>query len=736
MAVNPGAARAVVLATVVALVGLTDSGGSDRGDRADGAPVDLEWRTYGVEDGLPGASVRSIHVSGDDLWVGTDSGLALGRDGRWTGWTTDDGLPRAPISAIDVDPRTGDVWLGTLGEGLVRFTAGRFDRFTQFNSGLAGDQVFDVAVEDGGILAATNGGLSSFEPATDVWDLFVEPRADLPEIAVTSLCSGSGALHAGTWCGPLLRFDEEQGRWNPVTPTGQARLRPDTSVAAAAVERALWWVTQAGLFRRTGSGRWKALQLPAVAGAGAFVNCLGARSESEAWLGTDSGLLVLADWATETWIVYRRIEGASSGEVSLVRSGRIVETRAVPSTLPDNRIRCLAFQDDGVWVGTHRGLVRGSRPGSAELRDRPPRDSVASEVDEGRRIPIGVLAPLSRPIARPMADSAYPADAVDHVAVERAVSRARRRASEIKLVENLYTFARYGWGTLQDSFSILRGLRDVRGLIGYIGPHARIDTATALRTEVPLVNVAPTEPTPDESVHPWIFRCGSNDPRRHRLLLDHVLDSQGGSRLAAVRPPDPEDRIHLDRWVRHARRRGHEPVAELDGDPEAYQLATLIEELRRSQADVVLTWSDARTSAVLLRRLREAGLNALFVGGDRIVNREFITLAGPDPGPVIALGRCPHHDSAEEVAPPETDDLRRRLGLSRLPPSPHATRSFEATEHLIAAIERGGPERQAIREALREMEYVTLARLEDGAWHFRVLSQPAAGQPATWRRLR
>jgi hypothetical protein len=137
-----------------------------------------------------------------------------------------------------------------------------------------------------------------------------------------------------------------------------------------------------------------------------------------------------------------------------------------------------------------------------------------------------------------------------------------------------------------------------------------------------------------------------------------------------------------------------------------------------------------------LRRLRAAGLNALFVGGDRIVKREFITLAGPDPGPVIALGPCPHLDSAEEVAPGDTDDLRRRLGLSRLPASPHATRSFEAAEHLLAAIERGGPERQAIREALREMEQVTLARLEDGAWQFRILPHPAEDQPATRRRLR
>ncbi len=137
--------------------------------------------------------------------------------------------------------------------------------------------------------------------------------------------------------------------------------------------------------------------------------------------------------------------------------------------------------------------------GSAKVRDELPGGTLGN--DKARRIPIGVLVPFSRPIARPAADSPFPADAVDRVAVERAVGRARRRArghSQITLVESLYTFERYGWGTPQDSFSVLLRLHDVHGLIGYIGPNARIDTATALHTEVPLVNVAPTEPTPDE----------------------------------------------------------------------------------------------------------------------------------------------------------------------------------------------------------------------------------------------
>ena len=171
-----GSTRLLVLATLVGLSFALDPGLPGGEDVAVERPVVFTtWRILGVEDGLPDASIRSVRVVGDEVWVGTDGGLGLLRDHGWGVWTADDGLPGAPISAIDEEPGTGDMWLGTLGGGLVRFTAGRFDRFTQFDSGLAGDQVFAVVAAEERIWVATNGGISSLEPATGSWDLHVEP---------------------------------------------------------------------------------------------------------------------------------------------------------------------------------------------------------------------------------------------------------------------------------------------------------------------------------------------------------------------------------------------------------------------------------------------------------------------------------------------------------------------------------------------------------------------------------
>jgi ABC-type branched-subunit amino acid transport system substrate-binding protein len=517
-------------------------------------------------------------------------------DADWRALGDRDGFPRAAISAGATDQRTGDVWVGTWGGGLVRSTAGRFDRFTQFNSGLAGDLIFDVTVVGGRIWVATNAGVSSYEPTTNNWGLYLDPAEGQPQIAVTGFRPAPDGLYAETWAGPPLLYDPARDEW-----------------------------------ARVGEHE---------------------RDRSEAW-----------------------------------------------SELPES----------------------ADLPGSAA-------SPAAAEV-EPTSVPIGILGPLARPISRPGGSSTATVDTVDRTAVVRAVDRANRRVGggerrPFALAQELHTFETYGWGTAQDSYAVLRDRHDARGFIGFIEPHACLDTAVALRTEVPVVNVAATEPTIDETDNPWVFRCGGNDPRRQRMVLDHVLDLPGPMRLALLFTPGHETRAHLDRWDGHARSRGHEPLATIDFDPQVDDLTPVVDRLRDTRATVLLTWSDTPTSAAVLRGLRAAGWGGLFVGGDRIVTGEFVDLAGANPGRVLAPGRCRHYDLNGDDAPDGHDELRTRLRASPAPVSPHARRSFDAAMHLLAAIEIAGPERVAIRDTLSEMRTATLARLEDGAWVVSALETP------------
>jgi len=126
--------------------------------------VYTEWEHFTTADGLPNDHVFAVKVDGPRVWVGTEDGLACldKRTGKIRSWREEDGLPWRVVSALDVNRKTGELWVGMFGGGLARFSGGRFDHFHQLNSGLVNDVVYGVAVEHDNVWAATTAGASRY----------------------------------------------------------------------------------------------------------------------------------------------------------------------------------------------------------------------------------------------------------------------------------------------------------------------------------------------------------------------------------------------------------------------------------------------------------------------------------------------------------------------------------------------------------------------------------------------
>ena len=740
-------------------------------DRPARAPfVYTTWRTFTTEDGLPHNRIRTIHPFGERVWVGTDGGLALWESDSWKCWTTDDGLPWPVIAAIDVDPRTGDVWLGTFGGGLVRYSFGRFDQFEQFNSGLAGDLVFAVAVDGDYVWAATNSGLSRYDTLGRVWSLHLERRGDTPGQVVTALQKNAGDLYAHIWCGPAKRFDPGSGLWTPVDPvtvnrsgTSPAVQRlGDLTLAGTVAGESLWRATPMGLSRRDAKGHWETRRIDDLRAAGGPVHCLTARADgAEAWLGTDAGLTALVDWAGDRWVTYRR---DGEGHIAILRQGgRATDRLALDCGIPDNRVRCLAYDREMVWVGTAKGLALGSKPrpwdnfkaaaagatptgdvgqsGETGQPPGPPGQTEPPEPSAGEVVTIAALGPASRTVALPQADPTRPPaynrpelEAVQ-LAVEEANARGGYRGkASFAFVGRPRGFFRYGWTTTEDDFGQHLVHTEVMGIVGRIPPDNRFTSAVALHAEMPVVNASVQPPSVDERINPWIFRCAGDRPRQYRLALDHILDTLGIVRFAVLRTADSLGGTPLDRLTEYARSResaGVQLVADLPCD-----LTNLDAALRTVQevgADAVITWCDAQMSAAIVRGMRQAGMSQVFVGSDQIVGPEFIRLVGDAPGKVRTFYRNRAHYGQEEMSFAE----RYRKEFKRLP-SDGAFSSYQATRHLLEAINQAGPDRRAIRRVLESMSRdpdgenacpdgpithveTIVARLEGGKWRFQIL---------------
>jgi ligand-binding sensor domain-containing protein len=117
---------------------------------------------YGAAHGLTNESVGALAEDRDgSLWVGTDSGVFRAGFRACAGcaprFERIDGVPATLIRVIHVD-EAGHVWIGTNGEGLLRYDGRAFDAFTTQN-GLSHNAIRAIERDgEGGLWIGTKGG--------------------------------------------------------------------------------------------------------------------------------------------------------------------------------------------------------------------------------------------------------------------------------------------------------------------------------------------------------------------------------------------------------------------------------------------------------------------------------------------------------------------------------------------------------------------------------------------------
>jgi ABC-type branched-subunit amino acid transport system substrate-binding protein len=238
--------------------------------------------------------------------------------------------------------------------------------------------------------------------------------------------------------------------------------------------------------------------------------------------------------------------------------------------------------------------------------------------------------------------------------------------------------------------------------------------------ELPMVNVAASAPSVEEEASAWIFRCRTHDPRQHRWMIEYLTRELGHTRVAILRTPGLMAGEHLDLWKRYiedAKTVGARLVAEVEYDPASTPLDTVLDALKLVEPEAVLAWADVRVSATIVQAIRHRGMAAVFGGSDQIVCPEFLELAGPDAGAVIAPHPCPHRHSREAAADfVEVYTRQNSSAREKRPPKAEAYRTYDAARHLLLAISLAGLDGASIREVLARMGQPVLAVLEEDNW--------------------
>jgi ligand-binding sensor domain-containing protein len=323
----------------------------------------FRFENFTTANGLPDDHVYAVLVDGDRIWAGTNNGLGLYEQGKWTTYTTKDGLAHRAVLSLALDKRTGDVWAGTMG-GLSRISGGRIVSYTQLNSGLSNDVVYGVSVEGDNVWVATAAGACRLNLRTGEWSLYNERNTPMVEIWVYGVSAAADKVYFAVWGSGLLEYNQKTAGWDKYEdPDGETELVlfkdqgliHDIVSSVSYVDGVVWAATYFGDSRYDGR-YWHNFLTKDSGLPSNFTNFVKGVDANHAWFCTDKGL---AYYDGANWAVYRPSLTTGMPEM-LIRDAQGRATEVSVATAPaHNYILGIDFQGSDIWVATAKGLSHG-----------------------------------------------------------------------------------------------------------------------------------------------------------------------------------------------------------------------------------------------------------------------------------------------------------------------------------------------------------------------------------------
>jgi ligand-binding sensor domain-containing protein len=370
---------------IILTVLLLAATGASAGESAAQLPyVYTHWRHFTVNEGLPNDHIFAVKADGPKVWVGTENGLArIDKAGGKVEkvWQEKDGLPWRAVTALEVSPKTGDLWIGLFGGGLARLSGGRFDHWHQLNSGLVNDVVYGIAIENDNVWVATTAGASRYNTVTGEWTIYTEKNAPMEEIwNYGAAYDGKDKVYLAVWGSGCLEFNIRRESWKVyLDPDGEMEIdlyRDDGLIhvivtGVSPIGDVLWLSTYFGNSRYDGR-HWRGFYAHETGLPSDFTNNVKARSADECYFATDKGLGAVADFPTDSVVAYTRDPNTLRGKAQVYQAGKLLHTVDMEKGTPHNFTIALDVDGHDIWVGTGKGLGWGIGDGYyAGVKENP-----------------------------------------------------------------------------------------------------------------------------------------------------------------------------------------------------------------------------------------------------------------------------------------------------------------------------------------------------------------------------
>lgn len=256
------------------------------------------------------------------------------------------------------------------------------------------------------------------------------------------------------------------------------------------------------------------------------------------------------------------------------------------------------------------------------------------------------------------------------------------------------------WGSTGNETTDLAYKDKVWAILGTIdGANSHILIRVGLKAELPMMNTGDTDPTFIETNIPWVFRCITDDRQMCYLLADYAFKMLGITRVAALRANNRYGRMSIDEFRDAATRMGFPFVTELNYKVGDTDFTSQLQKIRALNPEAVMTYGNARESALILKQMREMGMDQWFIGSDRMVNPEFKEIVGKDHFYKVIAGYPYNPTSQDEKYIEFCNVYREKHGEL---PETYAAHAYDGMNMVIEAIENAGLNRAKIRDSLAD----------------------------------
>jgi branched-chain amino acid transport system substrate-binding protein len=240
-----------------------------------------------------------------------------------------------------------------------------------------------------------------------------------------------------------------------------------------------------------------------------------------------------------------------------------------------------------------------------------------------------------------------------------------------------------------------------------------------LKLEIFMVCTGDPDPTFTETNIPWQIRVITDDRQSSYQLVNQIYKKDKHSRVAIIRANNRYGRVGTKHFIESSTRVGHPPVIEerfKDGDTD---YKTQLERIMVTAPDAILIWGNAKESALILKQMRSMGFKQPIYGSDRMVNPEFLKIAGPAAEGVVTT--CQYNPNSDD---PKYQEFRKTY-LQRFGQEPDvfAAHAYDGMNIIIEAIKKVGLNRVLIRDWLTDLKSlkgyqgVTGKVVLDGSWN-------------------